>query len=131
MSGDIAQVRALMREFRKTDLVELKGRAGEWEIFLARNGAGPNPFGVASSTAATDRPESDGNIVRADHLGLFTASLAPGEVVSEGQEIGSLTVLDRKTPVVAPVPGQIISVADDGLVEFGAEIARVAELEGA
>lgn len=125
MNDAVSEIRALLREFKATDLVELKGKAGQWEIFFARSGAGPNPFSLSSHSTSSGAAAEKINVIEAEHLGLFTAIVEVGSDVLEGQELGILTVLDRKTPVQAPVSGRIASLANEGLVEFGDEIASI------
>lgn len=116
----VDEIRALLREFTRSPRLELSGSAGDWELYLAREGAGPNP--LIARIAGSDAPAIT---VSASHLGVFSARLLNGSKVRPGEEIGILTVLDRETSVTSADAGLIEFCMPDGLAEYGAELARV------
>lgn len=116
----VDEIRALLREFTRSSRRELSGSAGEWELYLAREGAGPNPLNAR--IVGSDAPAI---AVSASHLGIFSARLSNGSSVRPGEEIGVLTVLDRETSVTSADAGRIEFCMPDGLAEYGAELARV------
>ena len=122
MSALISDVRALLREFKSSPWRELHCKTDQWSIFFAREGAGANPMRAAGRGAVS----SELRTILAEHLGLFEPCVVDGAEILEGQPIGTLHVLDRKTEVLSPAAGRfVIRQNDDPFVEFGDQLASV------
>jgi hypothetical protein len=110
------EVRALLRDFVKSDWRAVQVRLGDLEVWFSRD-ASLRPEG--SVTPAETLP-----IVaelKAPHLGTLAWLAAPGTAIVAGAEYGKLRVLDEERALVAETGGVVArhlrTVGD--LIEFG------------
>ena len=134
----INDARALLQTLMASDWREVHVRSGEAEIFIARDGGGPNPMREPAPTASaaptagpvslTEARAVSDTVVTAPHVATLMEALPAGSVVSAGQTVASLRVLDETETIAAPVSGIIVrlSAAVGDLVDFKAPILSIA-----
>lgn len=124
---ELGEVRALLRLFGQSDLLDLWVRAPAWSVFLAKPGGGREP-GVGTVDDAPAGPATDNVAIDAPHLGILRDPLPLGTTVTAGGRIATLDVLREERAVAAPRDGTIAAVlAEDGaLLEYGQPIALLA-----
>lgn len=135
----INDARALLQTLMASDWREVHVRSGEAEIFIAREGGGANPMREPAPTASTAQTavavslaevkEVSDTVVTAPHVATLMEALSAGSVVSAGQTVASLRVLDETQTVAAPVSGIIVrlSAAVGDLLDFKAPILSIAQ----
>jgi len=131
----INDARALLQTLMASDWREVHVRSGEAEIFIARQGGGANPMREPAPMAAVEpaspvAAKSESNVVvTAPHVASLTEVLPVGTVVSAGQTVATLRVLDQSDAVEAPVAGVIASVdaAVGDLLDFKASILSITQ----
>lgn len=131
----IHDARALLQTLMASDWREVHVRSGEAEIFIAREGGGANPMRasapIASVEPASPLAATSGSnvVVTAPHVATLTDALSVGTVVSAGQTVATLRVLDQTEAVEAPVAGAITSVsaAAGDLLDFKAPILSITQ----
>lgn len=123
MIQQLDEVRAMLALFAKSPWQDLHLRSGEWTMFFAKQGGAQNPL-----HAAPVAPVGELAAVTAPHLGLFTASVARGDMVAPGDVIGRIEVLGDSTDVTSEIAGRVAAIdATHGvLVEYGAPLVRLA-----
>lgn len=132
----INDTRALLDALSANGMRETHVRSGGIEIFIARDGGGPNPMRLAPTlaaeapAAAAPAPLALGPevVVTAPHVATLEDVLAVGAVVVVGQKIGSLRVLDELLPIESAVAGTITGLkATPGvLLDYKAPILTIA-----
>lgn len=131
MSGDrddtalaIDDARALMDALLASDWQELHVRSEGLEIFLAREGGGPNPMLAGAAQGAAPgavQPTADRHRLTAPHVATVTWVAEVGTVLAAGQPAIRLAVLGDETDMPTKQAGRVSLIhAEIGqLVEFG------------
>jgi acetyl-CoA carboxylase biotin carboxyl carrier protein len=125
MTASLHDIRALVTLVDRSPWRELYVRTDGWTAFLAKPGAGPNP--MRQPVPAIAETVADTFVIRAPHLGLFTASLPVGSVVDVDAVVGMIEVLGSFSEVCTDLGGVIESVpaASGALVEYGAPLVLI------
>ena len=128
MTATLEDVRALVTIVDRSPWRELYVRTGDWSVFLAKPGSGPNP--MRGQMAAAVESCADVITVSAPHLGLFTAGLQVGTVVAADSVVGMIEVLGSFSEVTSDMGGVIESVlvTSGALVEYGAPLVLIRPL---
>lgn len=135
MSSELRQVRAMLREFRMSGLVELSGSADDWQFYFAREGAGANPLSgcdtqihAVAGFAEEEAPDAETvTNIAAEHLGIFVPVVGDGAAVTSGDQVGTLNVLNRQTAILADRDGKVSLVAEpNAMVEFDEPLISIA-----
>jgi len=126
----VNDLRAFMDSFQSTDYKEMHLVDNQGEIFIAREGGGPNPllgyaphYGVAAPSAS--RTSQD---VVAPHVGTVSSlCVENGERVAAGAVLLELSVLEESISVETPIAGTVIEVCVElgELAEFGTTLVRI------
>lgn len=130
----IDNARALMDGLLKSDWKELHVASDGLEVFIARDGAGPNPMlgEVVTAAPATSAPPAVAAAVKeitAPHVATLVSLVAEGTEVQAGDSVAVLSVLDEEEDLPAPAAGRVaglLAQAGD-LVEFGTPLLRIEE----
>lgn len=133
----VDDLRALMTSFVDGDWSETYVVDARGEIFIARDGGGPNPLlgeRMASGNEPADRTAvaaATGTLrdITAPHVATLVSILAPGDHVAAGAELARLSVLDEEEPFLSPVAGEVAEVCVEAgaLVEHGTLLVRLRE----
>lgn len=133
----IDDLRALMGSFLEGNWTETHVIDARGEIFIAREGGGPNPllgelFEDAYETADEGADAGVTGALRdiaAPHVATLVSVLAVGDRVAAGAELARLSVLDEAEPFLSPVAGVVaeVCVAPSALVEHGTILVRLRE----
>lgn len=133
----ITDARALLQTLLASDWLETHVRSGSTEIFIARDGGGPNPMreAAAAPTAALSAmpPVSSARgadtTVVAPHVATLVDTVAVGTFVAAGETVANLRVLDETIAVVAPVAGTVSGIGSGlgDLLDFKAVILSIAQ----
>lgn len=109
------QARALLFQFERSKAKALRFETAGLKVFFSRDGA----FRAWQAPAAA-LPVSEGTPVNAPHLATITGLVPSGTMVTAGEAVAMLRVLDRATPLLAEACGAVAWDCDEGqLVEFG------------
>ena len=132
----VDDLRALMRSFLDGDWSETHVIEARGEIFIAREGGGPNPL-LGEIADGSDRADYPGSApasvvlrdIAAPHVATLVSIVAAGEQVAAGAELARLSVLDEEETLLAPVAGEVAEVfaALGALVEHGTTLIRLRE----
>lgn len=126
MKPTIIDVRALLRDFGKSDWRELALDGKDWALFMAKPGAGLNPF-TSAVTASHGSDAVIAETVSAPHLGILALQCGEGQWVKEGEPLGTLHVLDRVTPLMSTGAGRVsLHFKDGDLIEYGNTVLSIA-----
>lgn len=133
----VDDLRALMTSFLDGDWTETHVIDARGEIFIAREGGGPNPLLGEIVADGYEAAESDAAAaatgalrdLSAPHVATLVSILAPGDQVAAGAELARLSVLDDDEPFLAPAAGAVVEVfvAAGALVEHGTVLIRLRE----
>lgn len=133
----IDDLRALMGSFLEGDWTETHVIDARGEIFIAREGGGPNPLLAAEYEEAYESaddgfdPGVTGALrdIAAPHVATLVTVLAVGDRVAVGAELARLSVLDEEEPFLAPWAGVVaeVCVSPGALVEHGTILVRLRE----
>ena len=130
----VDDLRALMTSFLEGDWAETHVIDARGEIFIARDGGGPNPLlgKIADGYDAPDRtvdvPTSGAlQDLVAPHVATLVSIVARGAQVTAGAELARLSVLDEEEAFLAPSDGEVAEVcaAPGALVEHGTILIRL------
>ena len=130
----VDDLRALMTSFLEGDWAETHVIDARGEIFIARDGGGPNPLlgKIADGYDAPDRtvdvPTSGAlQDLVAPHVATLVSIVARGAQVTAGAELARLSVLDEEEAFLAPSNGEVAEVcaAAGALVEHGTILIRL------
>lgn len=128
----ITDARALLDTLLTSGWRELHVISGDTEIFIARQGGGFNPM-RASAPPAMPVPapvsaavEQD-TVVKAPHVATLVDLLPVGTMITAGQKIATVRVLDESEAIEAPISGTIIrhEAAAGALVDYGAVLLAI------
>lgn len=133
----IDDLRALMGSFLEGDWTETHVVDARGEIFIARDGGGPNPLlgeefedGFESADRGADAGVTGAlRDVAAPHVATLVSVLALGDRVTAGAELACLSVLDEAEPLLSPAAGIVADVCavPGALVEHGTILVRLRE----
>lgn len=126
MKPTVIDVRALLRDFGKSDWRELALDGKGWALFMAKPGARSNPF-TSTVTASHGSDAVTAQTVSAPHLGILALQCGEGQWVKEGEALGALHVLDRVTPLMSTGAGRVsLHFKDGDLIEYGNAVLSIA-----
>lgn len=127
----IDDLRALMTSFLESDWSEAHVIDARGEIFIAREGGGPNPLlGEIGGYEAADVPAAGAlRDLAAPHVATLVSILAPGDRVAAGAELARLSVLDEEESFLSPAAGEVaeVCISAGALVEHGTILVRLRE----
>ncbi|MGH6650931.1 MAG: biotin/lipoyl-containing protein [Sphingopyxis sp.] len=127
----IDDLRALMTSFLDSDWSEAHVIDARGEIFIAREGGGPNPLlDEVGGYEAADVPAAGAlRDLAAPHVATLVSILAPGDRVAAGAELARLSVLDEEQPFLSSAAGEVaeVCVSAGALVEHGTILVRFRE----
>lgn len=130
----IDNARALLDSFLQSEWQELHiASADGFELFIAREGGGPNPiFGVDEPTEGSlpaPAPARSTVEIAAPHVATVAWVAKEGAAVASGDAVVRLSVLDEETELTTERGGRIaaVEVEEGQLVEFGTIVLRIAE----
>lgn len=132
----VDDLRALMTSFLDGDWSETHVIDARGEIFIAREGGGPNPLlrEIAdgydfADCAGSARASGALRDIAAPHVATLVSIVAPGAQVAAGAELARLSVLDEEETLLSPVAGEVVEVctALGALVEHGTILIRLRE----
>jgi biotin carboxyl carrier protein len=133
----IDDLRALMGSFLEGDWTETHVIDARGEIFIAREGGGPNPLlgeeyedAHEAVDAGADAGVTDAlRDIAAPHVATLVSALAVGDRVAAGAELARLSVLDEAEPFLSPAAGVVaeVCVEPGALVEHGTILVRLRE----
>lgn len=128
MMIDLAEIRALLRDFKTAPWKDLHVQSSGWSVFLAKPGGAANPMlSPAGEVTMSGSSATATDSIIAPHLGYLERVVKNGDQVGAGSEIGSIRVLDRITPVLANRSGAVEWVGrHENFVEYGAQLAVIA-----
>ena len=130
----VDDLRALMTCFRDGDWTETHVIDSRGEIFIAREGGGPNPLrgeiadGYDAPERLTDVPAAGAlRDLVAPHVATLVSIVERGAQVTAGAELARLSVLDEEEAFLAPSDGEVAEVcaAPGALVEHGTILIRL------
>ena len=112
-AADLTAVLALLTG---TDIAEIDITTGSTRLSVRRR-----PLPVAAPAPAAPPQEPLSLAIASPLVGIFRASVAPGDVVLSGQPIGAVEALGMPTNVDAPQGGTVedLLVRDGSPVEYG------------
>lgn len=130
----IDNARALMDGLLKSDWKELHVASDGLEVFIARDGAGPNPMlgeVIAAAPVGAVPPVASAvaKEITAPHVATLVSLVAEGTEVQAGDSVAVLSVLDEEEDLPAPAAGRVtglLAKAGD-LVEFGTPLLQIEE----
>lgn len=117
----INDARALLSTLISSEWQELHVVSGDTEIFVARAGGGANPMRAPQLSEVIEEPAAEPELqVKAPHVATIVASLQVGTLVSTGQKVATLRVLDEEKDVLSPISGTIVRIDAElgALVEY-------------
>lgn len=125
----IMDARALLAALMANGWREMHVVSGDYEIFIAMEGARQNPM---RAPATTPRSHAEGRqiIVKAPHVATLARLAADGSRVAKGETLATISVLGEEIAVIAPsdgVAGQA-EAAIGTLLEFDQPILRFCEV---
>lgn len=133
----IDDLRALMGSFLEGDWTETHVIDARGEIFIARDGGGPNPLlgeEYEEEHEGADEGAGAGGTgalrdIAAPHVATLVSALAVGDRVVAGAELARLSVLDEAEPFLSPAAGVVaeVCVSPGALVEHGTVFVRLRE----
>ena len=116
----IEETRALLALFLRSNVRDLTVRTQDCSIFLAKSNGSVNPFMRAEGTApvAAKPPAS---IVAAPQLGIFRSAHPVGATIAQGDQIGTIEVLDEARSIISDRAGCVLAVHVQAgtFVEYG------------
>jgi biotin carboxyl carrier protein len=99
------------------------------EIFIAREGGRSNPMRQAAAAPATAVAPTplEAEVVTAPHVASVVSVLAVGTIVSAGDRVATIRVLDEEEIISAPSAGSVAAIHVDAgaLIEFKAPIVSL------
>ena len=131
----VDDVRALMEAFLKSGFRELHVVSADTEVFLALDGAGPNPMrGAATPSVGATAPAASEvgakqTEIRAPHVATIISVAAEGVMVRSGEPLARMAVLDDEEDLLARASGKVGKVAAQAgeLVEYGSLLLTIEE----
>ena len=131
----INDARALIESLLTSGFQDMHVVSGDAEIFLARAQGRANPMrarpaAVAPVAGTHATPLGAEVMVKAPHIATLGATAPVGSVVSAGDTIATLSVLDEDIALLAPIAGEIIATqaSSGSLVEFDQPILTLREI---
>lgn len=130
----IQNARALLKALIASDWKELHVVSDGTEIFIARPGAGANPMQGAPlempviQGQETEAPaEISESIISAPHVATLVDIMEVGTIVTAGQEVATISVLDEMHAVTALTGGTISGhkAQPGALIEYGMAILSI------
>lgn len=126
----INNARALLDSLNASDWNELHVVSGDLEIFLARSGGRANPMlgrQPAAATAAAEQFGPETSVVAA-HVATLVDAQPVGTVVSSGDTVATIRVLDEEAAVLAPHSGTVVRLdaVPGALLEYNTPILSIA-----
>lgn len=114
MNPIIENTRALLRLFEQSGRRDLYLRTGDYRLFIARNDGGENP--MRAERAATDASQ-----LTAPHVATLEWTAAVGTMLSTGDPVARLSLLDEIIELQSEHAGAVSSIdAETGqLLEYG------------
>lgn len=131
---EVADLRALLDLLRDTDLVELEVERDGLRVCIRRDPPRPARRAPAASGAADvhtgqrdAHPENGVVDIPSAWVGIFHASVRPGDEVSPGQAVGTVEALRMRHAVEAECGGVVeaVLVGDGHAVEYGQPLVRL------
>ncbi|VVT10532.1 biotin/lipoyl-containing protein [Erythrobacter sp. EC-HK427] len=133
VAAAIDDARAFIDAILASDWQELHISGDDFELFLARDGGGPNPMFTAidSSASPASAATTQVTVIAAPHVATIAWVAEPGTVFAAGKPLARLSVLDEVTEIRASNDGRVagVDVAVGELVEFGITILQIAAEE--
>lgn len=133
----VDDLRALMTGFLDGDWSEIHVSDERGDIFIAREGGGPNPLRAEMSEPFTApgaggrdaAPSETLREVTAPHVATLVSILAAGDRVAAGDELARLSVLDEEEAFLSIATGEVAEVCalPGTLVEHGTILVRLRE----
>lgn len=123
--------RSFMDALLQSDWQELHIARDDFELFIARDGGGPNP--MFAEAAACEPPPAAAtpqvSAITAQHVATIAWVAEPGSNVAAGKPLARLSVLDDETEIKATNDGRVVAVDVEAgeLVEFGMTILQFAD----
>ena len=124
----IDDARALLDALLASDWRDIHVETGGTEIFIAREGGGANPMRASPEPAGeVSRKDKTTLTVTAPHVATLVSVAAIGSVVTQGDTVATIVVLDEQEAVPAPVSGRVatVHVEEGALIEFKTPILDI------
>ncbi|MXP24696.1 hypothetical protein GRI39_01375 [Altererythrobacter indicus] len=127
----IDNARAFMDAMLQSDWLELHVATDDFELFIAREGGGPNPMFAGAELDEVPAPAAaaKASAITAPHVATLVWAAQPGTNVAAGEALARISVLDEETDITAARGGRVVAVdaAPGELVEFGMTILQIVE----
>lgn len=131
IAAAIDDARAFMDALLQSDWQELHIARNGFELFIARDGGGPNPMVEVAADDQADSPVAAASpvMISSPHVATVVWLAAQGDYVAAGEPVARLSVLDEEFEIKAGGSGRIrmVSAAPDQLVEFGLPLLQIIE----
>lgn len=128
VTAAIDDARALMDALLEHGWKQVHVASEGLEIFIAREDGGPNPM-LEPAVPARDVEVGPEFTIEAPHVGTFDWAVTAGQLVSIGEVVAKLSLLDEAVEILSDCSGVVRSVlakAGD-LVEFGQQLVIIEE----
>lgn len=103
---------------------------GQTEIFVAREGGGPNPMRAPSDVPADDAGTPSERLVpvTAPHVATVAWIAQAGAIVAAGDVVARIEVLGEHEEIAAPTAGRVTAGAAEigTLIEYGDDLLSIA-----
>jgi len=127
----VNDARALLAELISSHWQEIHVVSSDTEIFIARRDASANPLLHPRQQEPTEADATGPELpIKAPHVATLVEALSIGAVVSAGQKVATLRVLDNHMDVVSPVSGTVVRIdAEAGsLVQYDDPLLLLVQL---
>jgi biotin carboxyl carrier protein len=131
----IADLRGLLFLVERSDWREFSLRTGDWSVFMARPGGGPDPMLSGGETVAEAAPiaqapfapPAPATTISAPHIATFVSALPVGSEVALGAALARIELLGETIDVTTENAGFVtaILVEPGALVEYGQPMVEI------
>lgn len=104
----VANVRALFRQFRNSDVRVMHVVAGGYDVFFSRDAAMRSPAGLYTDDNAASADARQSIEMRAPHLGTVVSLASPGTLIEAQGAFGRMLVLDLEEDLISPHAGRVV-----------------------
>jgi biotin carboxyl carrier protein len=131
VAAAIDDARSFLDAMLQSDWQELHIARDDFELFIAREGGGPNPMFAQTDAPEAPAPMPAGKVtaITAPHVATIAWVAQAGANVAAGEAVARISVLDEEVELKADKAGRITSaeMQPGQLAEFGMTILQIAE----
>ncbi len=121
----ISDLRGLLAIVERSDWREFYLRTGDWTVFMARPGGGPDPMMSGGEEPVAYGPTT---AITAPHIATFLSALPVASEIEVGGVLAQIELLGETIDVVSDQAGVVTAllVEPGVLVEYGQPLVEIA-----